>query len=176
MAGNNLNAGASTPVTTPPNTQDDGATIALLKARNEELEAQLNNLENNPMRHLLDIVPLPNQYDFDKILKSYDNDELNAFGAILGSLELDLKARNIEIGVNQARDKDGKGRESQAGISKKGSVEFFSVRDLLHLPPALLDQLGTRNLLKIVGGKTDWLGKDEIVAQAGTATAMSFTR
>jgi hypothetical protein len=166
MAGTNSNTAVAV---TPP-------TLESLTAERDQLQARLDLLMANPMSHLLDITPLDVTFNFEEILKSYGGDEINAFGAMLGSLELPLKARNIEIGINQARDKDGKGRESSAGISKKGSVEFFSISDLLHLPPALLAQLGARNLLKIVGGKADWVGKDEIVSQAGTATAMSFTR
>jgi hypothetical protein len=102
---------------------------------------------------------------------------MNAFGALFGELELPLKRQGITMGVNQARTSKGEGRESNAGISKKGSVEFDSVSDLLHLPPELVAEAGRRGLVKIVLGNTSWVGADDVAAtQANNTTGAKFTR
>lgn len=160
------------PDTPNPSTEDRlREQIQALTTERDSLQAEVDALRANPMAHLLDIAPLDRSYDFEEVVDLYQGDEMNAFGGLLGELEIPLKRLGVSMGVNQARQSDGSGRESSAGVSKKGSVEFDSVADLLHLPPVLVEELGRRGLVKIVCGNTSWVGADDIAAQEANSTS-----
>lgn len=154
-------------VSTPPTLEEQLANVT----------AELQSIKSSPMYHISQIIPLNRSYDFEELLGLYDNDEMNCFGALLGELELPLKRLGVNMGVNQARTVTGEGRESSSGVSKKGSVEFGSVEDVLHLPPQLLGEMASRGLIRLVLGNTSWLAADDQAAeQANSTTGKKFSR